>query len=203
MGNTYFGHLEAKINGKWKCIDGWYKTTPRGKTEEEFRLSCLFQSGSRSYFEETYDELRVIGTMTPFTELSEEVQEAHPGLKYEYNLIPSEEPDRIAKYATVSMQTFRSRVPKNFQYHGVYHKDDVEAYESGETDELWNETEPDFKNMDPLEKQCWTYKEWDNPYGWQKHFKEISRNVDFTVGKYMADAWEFEEPEMRIVAFRL
>lgn len=208
MGNTYYLYLEARVKERtgverWKCINGFYKEIPYGKTEEELRLSHLVVNGSRSYFGETYDKLHEIGTMTPFTELSREIQEAHPGFKYVYSGWSNEKTDEIERYVTVPVTAFRACVPKGFKYHGVYHKDAIARFESGESEELWNEEDVDFSKMDPLEKQCWAYKEWDSPESWEKNFKDIDERIRSAEQQYVTDTWDFDEHEMRIVAFCL
>ena len=208
MGNTYFLYLEARVKERdgverWKCVNGFYKEIPYGKTEEELHLSHLVVNGSRSYFGRAYEKLQEIGTMTLFTELSREIREEHPELKHVYEYWTDKETDETARYVTVPLRAFEAAVPKGFQYHGVYHKDAVARFERGESEELWEDDEVDFSKMDPLAKQCWTYKEWDDPMGWEKRFKEIAEAIRRVRDQYVTDTWDFDEHEMRIVAFRL
>lgn len=209
MGNVYLLYLEAKVREgaekkeRWKCINGYFRDIPYGKTEEVLSLSHLLVSGSRSYFGETYDELCEIGDRTPFTELSKEIQEEHPDLKFAWDGWTGEKKDTIADYVTVPVDVFRRHVPDGFQYHGIYHKNAIESFRTGETEEIWEDENVDFGKMDALEKQCYEYFEWDSPFGWQKNFKNIAERIDFTVKQYVTDTWNFENPEMRIVAFCL
>ena len=208
MSSTYFLYLEAKVKEgnlpeRWKCINGFYKTIPYGKTEEVLRLSHLTVNGSRTYFGNAYEKLSEIGTMTPFTELSKEVREEHPELEYVFDFNTGKRTDEIENYVTIPLQVFEATVPKGFSIHGVYHKDAIAAFENGEMEELLEDENARLKKMDQLEKQCYAYKEWDSPFGWEIRFKELAERIKNTKTQYMNDTWDFDEHEMRIVAFCL
>ena len=202
MGDTYLIYTEMKIDGKWRCIDGYRYYKPYSKNEEKLALYCTYINGSRSYFGDTYDKLREIGSMTKFSDLSQEIQNEHPGLKYESNFY-GEDTKNEACYVTVNLNTFYDMVPPGFQCHGVIHKDVLELYKTGEIDELYQDEDLDFNNMTDIEKQCYEYFEWDNKYSWFYYFKKLKDIVTNTVNKYYNNEFEFETNETRLVVFCL
>ena len=68
MSTTYLLYTEAKVDGKWYTISG---TVPRiieenGAVSVKEKLSTTYESGSRSYFGETYNKLFEIGRYGKF-----------------------------------------------------------------------------------------------------------------------------------------
>lgn len=205
MSTTYLLYLEANIDGKWKCIDGFYKYLPYGKQDEVLGLSHLYVNGSRSYFESTYEKLQEIGTMTSFAELSAELQDDKPEMRFKYDHRTGSPTDEVEYYLTVPVKALKEITPKGYEHHGVYHKDKLSAYDAGEIEDLydWDDEAVDFSKMDVLERQCYEYREWDSPTNWPWHFKELCRLVSFIHGQYVTDTWDFTEHDMRIVVFVL
>lgn len=201
MSTTYLLYLEGRVDGKWTCLDGYYKHIPRGKTEPVYSLSCLYVSGSRSYFHETYDKLREIGTMTPFTELSEEVCLEHPNLEH-FDLFDRDS-TAIADYLTIPVSVFNDTVPSSFEHHGVFHKDRIAAFENGDTEELWEDEDVKLSELTELELQCYAYKEWDDPFSWPYYFKILKDRIKAVVDQYTIDTWYYDALDMRIVLFSL
>lgn len=202
MGNTYVIYTEANIDGKWRCIDGFYYHKPYGEIEEKLCLMATYINGSRSYFGETYDELRHIGRSTPFTDLSPEIQEHEKGAKYSESFFGNDSDDKkIASYITVPLKDFLDHTPKGFQYHGIYHKNTIAMYENGEIEDLWQDEEIDYSNLSKKEKKCYDYKEWDDPCGWQYNFKKLKERIIHTINKYECNEWCIDSPEYRIVVF--
>lgn len=202
MGNTYLIYTEAKIDDKWRCIDGYYYHKPYGKSEEKLSLYCTYINGSRPYFGNTYDKLCEIGQKTKFSDLSQEIQNEHPNLKYEINW-HGEDAKKEAYYVTVDLQTFNDTVPAGFQNHAVIHKDTIELYKNGELDELYQDEELDFNKMTDLERECYVYYEWDDHYSWQYHFKELKDIINYTVIKFYHNEYMFDRYECRLVVFCL
>ena len=201
MSSTYYIYTEAKIRNKWRCIDGTYFYVPYGKTEEKTALMATYINGSRSYFEETYEEICRIGNMIPFTELSPEVQAEHPGAKHVEYFLSGKDSDEITTWPVVDWNVFKNHVPKGYQYHGVYHKNSIEAFNNGEIKDLWEDESVDLSKLTDIERQCYEYKEWDSEYSWQHGFKEIKDYVGDTIRKFLINDWSVENLEYRIVAF--
>ena len=206
MSTTYLLYTEAKVNGLWRCIDGYIPYKGYGEKREKLSLMTMYKSGSRSYFGETYDELVSIGRSVLFTDLSVEIQNEHPRLKYQESFWGDEKSDKeVAYYTVVSKQDFVSKVPKGYQYHGVYHKDHIAALESGEIEYLYDydeEDKVDMKSLTEEERKCYQYYEWDDPMGWHRFFKHIEGILELTIEKYFSNT--FNEPDdVRIVVLRL
>lgn len=202
MGNTYLIHTEAKVNDCWRCIDGLYMHKHHGESEERLDLYCTYINGSRSYFGETYDQLRYIGNFTKFSDLSKEVQEHYPSLRCELSWDGSNK-DEEANYVTVPWKTFVDNVPKGYQYHGILHKNTIFSYENGDISELYLPDEINLSSMTDLERQCYQYYEWDDEYGWPKYFKIVKEFAEVTINKYLKNTWELNELEFRLVVFCL
>ena len=205
MSSTYLLYTEAKVDGVWRCIDGFIPYVPYGKKEEKNTLMTLYESGSRSYFGDTYTELRSIGESVLFSELSQEIQEEHPGLKYEDNFWHPDrsEDDKVeAFYTVVPMNVFINHVPEGHEYHGVYHKDAIAAFESGEVEYLWENEDVDLKSLTDEEAKCYMYYEWDSPMGWYRYFKYIKEVLYYTINKYEFNTFN-DVREVRIVVFCL
>lgn len=205
MSTTYLLYLEKRVreNGaeRWKCVDGYHKAIPYGKTEEAMRLSTLLSNGSRTCFGETYDQLAEIGTWAPFDELSREIREAHPSLAFEKP--PYAKEKKPALCLTVPKRDFDACAPKGFQYHRVCHKDAIAAYEAGEAEEPWSGESPDLSAMDEESRKCWSYYEWDSPYGWRRWFKAIAERIRWEETRYAENVTDLYDGEERIVVFRL
>lgn len=205
MSTTYLLYTEAKIDGVWRCIDGYIPYKFHRDEQEKYHLMTLYENGSRSYFGDTYTEMRSIGTSVLFSELSQEVQEEHPNLMYEDNFwhTDRDKDEKVeARYTVVPMNTLENHVPKSHEYHGVYHKNMISAFESGEIEYLSEDDDLDLKSLTEEEAKCYKYYEWDSPMGWYKFFKYISDIFRWTVEKY--ERYTFIEVEdARIVVFAL
>ena len=184
--STYYNvYTEAKIDGKWRCIDGYLHHVPYGEDKEELCLSTLYFNGSRSYFSDAYDRLREIGEMVPFSALSEEVKKEWTGMEYEEYFWNPGEPKKETRILTVSLDSFKASMPKGYECHGVCHKDTIVAYENGDIGEPYDESrEVDLSKLTQLEQNAYLYYEWDSPYSWNARFKEIKKNLDVTLEKY-------------------
>lgn len=200
MGNYYYIYLEAKVGGKWKCIDGYGYRKRYDKDEEELNLMSLYENGSYSYFGETYSKLREIGNSTLFTDLSDDIQKEFPDFKFDINVFGDEK--RIASYITIPVHTFKQYVPKNFEYHGIVHKDAIASYENDEYEEPYVDDELDFNKMSDLEKMCYQYYEWDSVFGWNYYFKKLNNMIDVEIQKfYNFNLLCEDSTEFRLVVF--
>ena len=204
MGNTYLLYTEAKIKGVWRCIDGYIPMKHYGDDEEKQTLMTLYESGSRSLFDDTYTEIKSIGNMVLYSDLSGEVQDEHPGLMYfdPYIDLFNKEDKTEARFPVVSRERFFNHIPDGYEFHGVYHKDMIAAFESGEIDYLYRDTDVDIKSLSKEEAKCYKYYEWDSPSGWWHYFKKIKDALCSTIEKYVRNTYN-EIEDVRIVAFKL
>ena len=200
MGNTYFIHTEAKLNGSWKCIDGYYMIKHYGEDKERLTLSSTYENYSRSYFGSTYEKLQEIGNRVAFSELSTEVQSAHNGLRFVNNLF-GENKEEESYVVVVKYNELKAHIPNGSQYHGVIHKNLIFEYEHGEIEDLFEDDEIDFSSLSDEEKKAYQYYEWDDVYDWPNGIKQIMKFVDITIEKYMMNAYEYDTPDVRIVCF--
>ena len=201
MSTTYLIYTEAKLNDEWRCIDGycWFSSS-KDKAEEKHLLTT-YESGSRSYFGDTYDKLRHIGFWKPYSELSKEVREAHPRAEYECSFTTDDNKKEEAVYLTVPIKDFDAAVPDGFQYHGVFHKDSIYLYEKGEIEELYTDDSVNLKKLPKEERKCYQYYEYDSVFDWPYWFKILKRIKDETVGKYFRNNYTYYEelPPLRFV----
>lgn len=201
MGYTYVLHTEAKIDGEWRCIDGYYwLRSHMDDDKEKLKLAVLYENGSRSYFGSTYDKLLDLSESVLFSDLSKEIQAEYEDLKYTYDLF-GEKSQVEAKYEVIPINKFYSKVPTGFSRHGIVHKDRIKDFENGDIDELWDES-PEMKKLPEISKELYQYYEWDDYDDWPIHFKEINNRVREAVDKYLDNAWYlFDEVEIRLVVF--
>lgn len=68
MSTSYLLYTEAYIDNKWVCIN------PTFEKEGKRCLAMTYESGSRSYFNQTADKIEEIGGRLRFEDLSAELQ---------------------------------------------------------------------------------------------------------------------------------
>lgn len=201
MSADFFIFTEAKVKGKWYAIGG---DVPHFvKTDEglslEMRPTETYWNGSRSYFGETYDKLRNIGRAGRFSELSEVVQRLfHSSVEHEedgellYSDVIIVDYGVFRKYAETS----------EHDRHGFVHKDAIFAFENGESEELWSTDYEDIAELSKEEKRQYRYYEWDDPYGWLCHFKDIKSAAENEVSKFSNANLFVDIGEYRLVVIR-
>ncbi len=188
MGADYFVYTEAKIGDKWVSIDprvpklvdkrsSWQEPHQYDGTVE-YKPQLTYWNGSRSYFGESYNKLRQLGWEIKFADLSDEVKkEWSSSLEAE-----QEERDDRFYYPTpiyVDYNDFKKCVDYNrYDYHHLVHKDQWVLFETGEIEDIYGVEHEEFAELTPEEKQCYEYHEWDEPMGWNDHFKTLLRCVN-------------------------
>lgn len=202
MGDTYLVYTEIKRDNKWQCIDPYLPKTDKdtGKITE-MRLLTTYENGSRSYFSSTYDKVQELGTMRP-NDLSDVLQKLFPR--------HHEEDSTWQRYYdescyVVPLQTLISALPPKdkYQYHGVYHKDAIYAFEHGEIDELYDSIDPEeYKELPEEMRKCYQYYEWNDSMDWPYHFRLIIDRANIRIHDWKEFTYEFEEPEVRLVFYR-
>lgn len=164
MSTSYFLYTEAYIDNKWVCIN------PTFDREGKSCIAMTYESGSRSYYGQTADKIEEIGSILRFDEMSDELQEYYS--KYRDN--------KYVKILAVGADSMRGCIPSKqaHERHGIVLKDAVFAYESGDTEDLYESvTAEEFAKLDDMSQQLYQYYEWDDPMGWFVHFKEILEHV--------------------------
>lgn len=168
MSTCYFLYTEAFIDNQWVCIN------PAFEKEGARHFAMTYESGSRSYFEETADKIEEIGGPLRFKDMSAELQERYKNCRdSEYVRILSAEVDAM-----------RGCLPSGqaHEFHGIVRKDSVFAYESGDIENLYEAITPEkYVKLNDVGKQIYQYYEWDDPMGWFVHFKEILEHVDWQI----------------------
>ena len=198
MGTDYFIYVEAQIGNKWISIDPVVPKLHKdddGNYDGTYELSHChsYWNGSRSYFGETFTKLRRIGYEMKFSDMSEEVQ-THWKHAIEVEGDDTDEPNWYASPVCVDYDVFCRYVDKKkFDSHGIVSKDMLFAYENGDTEELYSVDHDDFIELTPEERQAYTYHEWDEPYGWNGHFKDIYDAVYPHITDFNEENWIWDD----------
>ena len=175
MSTSYYIYAAQKINGKYYCINPMYQR------DGKLFLTRTMESWSRSYFHETADKLIDIGFEVPVDVLPDELKERFGhmfnGESFPIYVIPLDEvrkciPDRM-----------------EHEFHGIYAKDRIFAYESGDIEYLYDDdiSDKDYSKLSDTAKKRYQYYEWDDPMGWFSHFKDVLSHVDWTIKEWEQD----------------
>lgn len=201
MSTTYLLYTEAKVDGKWYTISG---TVPRiieenGAVSVKEKLSTTYESGSRSYFGETYNKLFEIGRYGKFSELSD-------ALKNEFNESLREEEEKGVTYGDlviVSHSVFTKYAVKDqYDHHGLLHRDTIFAFENGDLDDVCGVDHSDIEDMSDEELKQYQYYEWDDTMGWLRYFKIIHTNMACEISKFLNVNYWKDPEDYRLVAIR-
>lgn len=206
MSSYYYVYTEVKTPEGWKCVNQYLPKKDEKSGKERWVLIPTYESGSRSYFGNTYDELRYIGVGKP-DNLSEAIALEHPEPERREEpsvLLDSYYENRVF---AVPYKTFSNKTPKANQYQhcGFYHKDVIFSYETGEREDLFEaevNTEEYNKLPQEIRDKCYRYYEWDNNWDWPYHFKIIKERSDLLIGQWMDfhNIW-MEEYEARLIVY--
>lgn len=203
MSTSYFVYAEARINDKWVLINGkipeykWDWDEEAYTDEFQYKVAPTYYNGSRSYFGDASDKLKDIGRCGKFRELSD-------ALKEEWSNSTQNENDGNSIYYhpfIIDYTKFKDYAnPKYFTHHGLIHKDMIFSFEHDDIEELWQNSEIDFSKISEEEKQLYTYYEWDEPYDWAFHFKQILKNLDCQIEQFFdMNYYRCEDIPIRLV----
>lgn len=211
MSTTYLLYTEIKLDGEWVCV------CPYVKYNGKERLVTTYESGSRSYFGATYDKMRELDVGIKFPEgLSQVLKE-----KFYDNVIAKKQDDGYEEYdpentldyyrhviVCVPLHALQSALPSapglKYQYHGIFHKNDVYRYESGDTEYIEPISHKEYAALDKKEKEAYVYYEYDDNMEWPYYVKQIIRLAQNDIMRYIdATAKWGKEYEARIIAFAL
>lgn len=180
MSTYYFVYVEAKVNNKWYLISG---RSPRIQDDGtvDFKPNETYYNGSRSYFSNTFDKLRDIGTYGTFADASDDIKEI-------YKYAVESENDGRTVYEDIIFVKYGDFIKwadtEEHDSHGVIHKDHIFAFENGDLEELYGEEHDDLKDLTEEERSQYSYYEWDDPFGWLAHFKDILSLVRPEITKF-------------------
>lgn len=198
MSTSYYVYVEAKVGNKWISIDPYipqlidkrkdYKEPHQYNGDYELKHAETYWNGSRSYFGQTYDKLRDIGTTIAFADLSDDVKKEWKGS------VEDEAKDddgwQWYKPIQVDYKTFLKYVhPKQFDSHGMVHKDIIFQYENDELEDMYAIDHEEYVALTPEEKASYTYHEWDDAMGWNTHFKILAECIGQRVSDFKALNW--------------
>lgn len=201
MGDTYLVYTEIQRGNRWECIDPYLPKLNKNTGQTEMRLLTTYENGSRSYFSSTYDKVRELGRIWP-DDLSETLQKLFPR---RHNEDPSWQQYYNEACYVVPLQALKDALPPAgiYQYHGVYHKDAIYAFEHDELDELYESiTSEEYKDLPEEMRKCYQYYEWNSPWDWPDHFKTIIERANIRIYDWKEFNYEFDEPEVRLVFYR-
>ncbi|MBR2883725.1 MAG: hypothetical protein IKB93_02935 [Clostridia bacterium] len=164
MSTSYYMYTEVNIDGKWTCINNRIIDVERN----EELMSETYYSGSRSYFGETADKIRDIGTLLKYDDLSDDVKSIFPSYK--------ENPEYFRGFAVYDNEMEacfpEDRMLKEFR--GYVKKDILFSFQTGELDDIYEYLSADEYLALPDEKKSfYQFYEWNSESGWYKYFLEI------------------------------
>ena len=205
MSNSYFVYTEIYIDGEWHCVNQYLPRKNKKTGETEYRLIPTYESGSRSYFGNTFDKIREIGNGKP-NNISPEILAEHPEReKLHEDDIFGDYYDQMT--ASVSLSTLSGHLPDSNrkQHCGVYHKDRIFEFETGDRDDLYEcEIDPEeyAKYPPELRDKVYQYYEWDDPMDWPRYFRIIRDKSNELINTYLDfnQKW-FVDYEARILVY--
>ena len=202
MGDTYLVYTEIRRGNKWQCIDPYLPKIDKQTGESKMHLLTTYENGSRTAFGSTFDKIRELGRICP-DDLSETLQKEFPRKHMDDPMWQSYYDEGCV---VISLRALKDALPKgeDHQYHGVYHKDAIYAFEHGEINDLFEaKLDPEeWKDMPEIMRQCYQYYEWDDDWDWPKYFKTLIKYAGIRIADWMNLEYEYEEPETRLVVYR-
>lgn len=198
--STYYSiHTEVRIGGAWHCVDPLILHLKTEHSEQEYALAPTYENGSRSYFGRTADKLENMSGRFCFDDLSEELKDYY----MKWRLPPEEIPEEVTHCSCcVSVESIREAVQslKGKSRHAIVHKDSIAAFESGESDDIYNEIDPgDYSKLDEEAKKVYQYYEWDDPMEWECHFREILKRINRNISAFADVNYRDEITDARII----
>lgn len=169
MGADYYLHVEAKFDNVWVPVGGMCYNVET----KSYKLARTMWNGSRSYFGSTYRKLKELGELRPAKELSEAVRQRESWL------------DDYDTVVCVPISVLKNHLPKSkHDSFGFVLKSDIYNYEEHEEeiDEFLRVEE--FLDLDEEAKKAYCFYEWDDPFGWPVHLRQILKIVDFQIDQF-------------------
>ena len=176
MSTSYYMYTVQDRNGKYACIN------PHYIVQGEDIVAATLRNWSRSYFGETAEKLEQIGMRLNFSKLPDEI-------KKQFSCSSESQQNNCFLAYEIEYDAIRSLVPKEQQheFHGIYSKDRIFAFESGDIEDLFEEDiDPEtYIKLDDTYKKKYAYYEWNDPFGWFVHIKDILERMNWQI-----QSWE-------------
>lgn len=179
MSVSYYVYTEIQINGKWIAVNAlvpsfkWDSQNNKYLDQYTYKLGETYYNGSRSYFREANDKLEQIGQAIKYSDCSNAVKEI-----WKSSVEAEERGDAWSVPIAVSFSDFERYVDVNkFDRHGIIHKDQIFDWENCDADDLYPVDPDEYFKMTDEEKKQYQYYEWDDPFGYNRVFKEIYKNA--------------------------
>lgn len=207
MSSYYCAYTEIKLDDKWQCINQYLPVVDKETGETKWKMIPTEESGSRSYFGETFEKIHELGTWTRPDDLSDTLEKEFPKPQKK-----EDEPDYLQDYYdglchAVLLEDMVRAMPEgnHKQFCGIYHKNDIRAFETHEIEDLYErDVDPeDYAKMAPeMREKLYQYYEWDDPMNWQPYFRDIIKNAYRQINEWeeATGNW-FTHPQARIVCF--
>ena len=204
MSNCYFVYTEIRINNEWHCVNQYLPRKNKETGVTEYILIPTYDSGSRSYFGSTFDEIREIGNGKP-KNISPEILVEHPEREKNPNNLFSDYYENMT--ASVLLKDLANHLPggNRKQHCGIYHKDRIFEFETGDREDLYEcEADPkEYAKYPPeLQDKVYQYYEWDDPMDWPKYFRIILERSERLIAEYLDfnQQW-YADYEARILVY--
>ena len=170
MSTSYYLFTARDIDGNLICINPRYEMN--GITD----IVPTYRNHSRTYFGETEEKLEEIGLRMNYSALPEAIKEKM--------CLDAETLGGIPVYA-IDIEDIRKCIPEGqrHEHHGIYSKDRVFAFESGDIEDLYGDdiSPEEYMKLDDTYRQKYRYYEWDNPTGWFVHLKELLDHIEWQI----------------------
>ena len=167
MSVDYFVYSEIQSDGEWHCID--FLTTNLKKNEHV--IVPTLWSGSRSYFQRTFEKLREISGTWNAEDVSEDVRR----LMLDEGKLPE-----FVEAVVVPFESILKAAESKFKgdSFGFVLKSDVYDFETNGYDitEILDVTE--YEALSSEAKKAYMYYEWCDPFEWIGNFRKIISAVN-------------------------
>lgn len=190
MGTTYSLFTEAKVNGKWYCIN---ETVIQLQPTEHPVVVPTLRTNARMSFAKADRELHEDGYSIKLDEVSESLRKTVvEWLNPEYSSILAVPYDKIA-----------SQVNATGKEHCAFAlRSEVAAYENGESDDIWDFVSVnEYKRMDDELKKAYQYYEWNDLSGTYRYYEAIGQAVTNQLANWKTVNGLEKIDEVRIVMF--
>lgn len=169
MSTSFYMYAAKKTDGRLVCIN------PRINDGKEDIIVPTYKSWSRSYFGESSEKLEELGMRINHEDLPEELKDKFKFCEKEPSLPVYE----------IAVDDLRACFPKDqrHEFHGIYTKDRIFAFESGDVETLFDDdiSPEKYVKLDDKYRQKYAYYEWDDPYGWFVNLKQVLDHLEWQI----------------------
>lgn len=196
MSTSYVLLAEAKIKGEWQCINPYFL-----HDDGKFKISVLYESNSRSYFDET--RCKLIENSGYYSD-RDNLEFSH-GVN-QWILETFEEKQNCSDECQITIIPFEN-IQKalgdetKFDYCELVKKSSIEKiieeYDLDEDDFI---SAKEYAKLPPKAQELYEVYSWDKPYGWRYHFKKLVTLTKQAIYKYQQVFYD-TLTEVRLVLF--